>query len=234
MAKTGKKPLIRAALEQRSGNEPVYMAIGILLGLVIFPLVGLITTDFQSFLYDLAPEAVGIIFTVLVLNRLDQIREDRQTRDRLIREAHSRYNQFALQAIEELRVLGWLEDGRLRGKELRGSNWKDANLYQADLQGCDLKRAIFDDADLYGANLKDANVTDDQLRKAKTLRFATMPNGKRYDGRFNLKHDLELMRDPRPDFYADPNNPEEVARFYGVPVEEYLQGQQEEAARRSA
>lgn len=224
----------KALVERRSGNEPVYLAIGLLLGLILFPLIGLVSSDFQSFLYDLAPEGVGIIFTVLVLNRLDQIREDRQTRERLIREAHSRYNQFALQAIEELRVLGWLEDGRLRGHELRGSDWTGANLYQADLRDCDLMRTKFHDADLYGTNLSGARVLEEQLMHAKTMRYATMPNGEKYDGRYNLPHDLHLMHDPRPEFNTDPNDPEQVAKFYGVSVEAYLKGQKEAAPLRAS
>lgn len=215
-------------IERRSGNELIYLAIGILIGLVLFPLVGLVSADFQSFLYDLAPEAVGIVFTVVVLNRFDQIREDRQTYERLVREMHSRYNQFALQAIEELRVLGWLSDGRLRGHDLRGSNWRDANLYQANLLECDLQRVQFDNADLYEANLTGAKVSADQLRRSKTMRYAIMPNGEKYDGRYNLPHDLNLMHDPR--FKTDPSNEEQVAKFYGVDVEAYLRGQRPEIA----
>lgn len=225
MAKTGR---FSKVLERRSGNEMVYLAIGILIGLVGFPLIGLVSADFQSFLYDLAPEAVGIVFTVLVLNRFDQIREDRQTYERLVREMHSRYNQFALQAIEELRVLGWLSDGRLRGHDLRGSDWRDANLYQANLTECDLQRVQFDHADLYEANLTRAKVTPAQLRRSKTMRYAILPDGQKYDGRYNLPHDLELMRDPR--FKTDPNDPQQVAKFYDVSVEEYLNGQNPDVA----
>lgn len=225
MAKTGR---FSKLVERRSGNELVYLAIGILVGVVLFPLIGLVSADFQSFLYDLAPEAVGIVFTVLVLNRFDQIREDRQTYERLVREMHSRYNQFALQAIEELRVLGWLSDGRLHGHDLRGSDWRDANLYQASLKNCDLQRVQFDKADLYEADLTGAKVSPEQLRRTKTMRYAVMPDGQKYDGRYNLPHDLNLMHDPR--FKTDPSDAEQVAKFYGVDVEAYLRGQRPEIA----
>lgn len=232
--KRGKKGLFRRLLdsliERRTGNELVYLAIGVLVGVVLSQILTLISTQLSDFLYNLAPEAVGIVFTVVVLNRLDQIRENRQTFERLVREMHSRYNQFALQAIEELRVLGWLSDGRLRGYELKGSDWKGANLYQANLIECDLQRVNFENADLYQADLTDAKVSPAQLRLAKTMRYATMPNGKKYDGRYNLSHDLELMADPRPAFYADRNDPAQVAKFYEVEVEDYLNGQRPEVA----
>jgi hypothetical protein len=222
---------IRAIVTQRSGNDLLYLAVGVLLGIIAFPLIGLISGNLQSFLYDLAPEGVGIIFTVLVLDQLDKLREERQTRERLMREAHSRDKNFASQAIEELRALGWLAEGCLRDKELRGSNWDGANLYQADLRGADLRRANFEGADFYEANLTDAKVDPAQFRNAKTLRFATMPDGQKYDGRYNLPHDLALMKDPR--FKTDPNDPAQVAKFYDVPVEAYLKGQQEAAAIRA-
>jgi len=227
-----KKGLLRrvaeSLIERRNGNELVYLAIGIMIGVVFSQILTLISDHLSDFLYNLAPEAVGIVFTVLVLNRFDQLREDRQTFERLIREMHSRYNQFALQAIEELRVLGWLSDGRLRGYELKGSNWKDANLYQANLTECDLQRVDFENADLYQANLIGAKVLPEQLRHTKSMRYAILPSGEKYDGRYNLPHDLNLMRDPR--FKADPNIPEQAAKFYDVPLEAYLNGQNPQVA----
>jgi hypothetical protein len=217
-------------IERRNGNELVFLAIGVMIGVVTSQVITLLSTALGDFLYSLAPEAVGIVFTVLVLNRFDQIREDRQTREHLIRQMHSRYNQFALQAIEELRVLGWLSDGKLAGQDMRGSNWRDANLYQANLTGCDLQRVLLDDADLYEANLTGVKIKPEQLKRTKTMRYAIMPDGQKYDGRYNLPHDIELMFDPR--FKTDPNNPEQIAAFYGVDVESYLRGQEPEIADR--
>jgi hypothetical protein len=208
-------------LERRGGNEWVYLAIGVLAGIVASQILTLISRDVSEFLYNLAPEAVGILFTVIVIDRLDANREDRLIRERLLRETHSRYNPVALQAIEELRVMGYLEDGTLSGRSLRGASWQDANLYRADLRNTDLINAELGNADFYEANLEGAKVTPEQLRTAKTMRRCTMPDGSKYDGRYNLSWDLALMK--RDGF--DANDPASAAAYYEVPLEAYLAGQ---------
>ncbi len=213
--------------ERRSGNELTYLAVGIVLGVIVSRIVSLVTVDPNGFFMNLIPEFIGIVFTVFVLNRLDANREDRLIRERLLREMHSRYNPVALQAIEELRVLGYLEKGIMRGRDFRGSNWQEANLYQADLRGANLKNADLKNADLYEANLQDAIISDDQLRLAKTMRRCTMPDGQKYDGRFNLWWDRELMR--RDNFNAA--DPASAAAYYEVPVESYVASQAAEGAR---
>lgn len=208
-------------LERRGGNEWVYMAIGVLAGLVAAQILTLISTSLSEFLYNLAPEAVGILFTVIVIDRLDANREDRLIRERLMREAHSRYNPVALQAIEELRVMRYLEDGTLRGKNLRGASWQGANLYQADLRDSDLTNMDLEKADLYETNLEGATITPAQLRLTKTMRRCIMPDGTQYDGRYNLSWDLALMQ--RDNFDAE--DPVSAASYYEVPLETYLAGQ---------
>ncbi|MBN1666136.1 MAG: hypothetical protein JW862_03585 [Anaerolineales bacterium] len=50
------------------------------------------------------------------------------------------------------------------------------------------------------------------------LQGATIPDGSRYDGRFNLAGDLANARSAN----LDPNNPVKTADFYGVALSEYL------------
>ncbi len=60
---------------------------------------------------------------------------------------------------------------------LRKANLSQAQLWEANLTGADLSLADLSDADFRDANLFKANVTDEQLKQAKSLKGATMPNG---------------------------------------------------------
>ena len=203
-------------------NQWVYLLVGIAIGLLIHPLLGrLQLNQYLDFLNDLVPEAVGIIFTVLILDRLDNLREKRQVRDQLIRRVHSRYNHTALQAIEEMRVLGYLEDNTLASTQLRGSDWQDANMYRANLSDTDLRNAKLSGADFVEANLSNAMVTDEQLANALTMYAATMPDGSRYNGRFNLPGDFDYARRSK----VNINSEEAMANWYGVTLEDYQAGQ---------
>lgn len=207
-------------------NEWVYLIVGLMLGLLLWPLIENVQADLAGLLRDLVPEAIGITFTVLIIDRLDLMRENRLVRDQLIRQMQSRYNHTALQAVEELRVLGYLSDGSLHGRDLRGAHLQDANLYEADLRDADLRNAILRNADLYGANLAGVQVTDEQLASCQAMRWVTMPDGSKYDGRFNLYHDFEVMA--RKGF--DARDPVSAASYYDVPLDVYKQGQQWAAA----
>jgi hypothetical protein len=223
MAGTG-RGFFERIFGRRSGNELTYLAVGIVLGVILSRITALVLTDPAGFFQNLIPEFIGIVFTVFVLNRLDANREDRLIRERLLREMHSRYNPVALNAIEELRVLGYLEQGIMRGRDFRGSNWQDANLYQADLAGVNLKNADLRNADLYEANFEGATISPEQLRSAKTMRRCTMPDGTKYDGRYALSWDLALMK--RDGF--NPDDPASAAAYYEVPLDVYLMGQSAE------
>lgn len=203
-------------------NEWLYLVVGLVAGILILPLLALIRADLPTLLVDLVPEAIGITFTVVILDRLDGMREERQMRDQLIRHMYSRYNHTALQAIEDLRVLGYLSDGTVANLSLRGSNWKEGNLYQADLRNTDLTNARVDLADFVQANLEGSTLSDAQLATTWTMHGATMPDGSRYNGRFNLPGDYRYAVRSG----VDVTSPEAIAKWYGVPLQDYLDGQQ--------
>lgn len=205
-------------------NEWLYAIVGLMGGLLLWPLLvyWLSADQIGEFFQNLVPEAVGITFTILILDRLDSLREERSVRDRLLRQLHSYYNPTALQAVEELRLLGYLDDGSLQGLNLRGADLRGANLYQADLRNADLRNTKLENADLYEANLEGAQISDEQLAWTWTMRGTTMPDGKRYDGRYNLPHDRELCEKWNHSW----NDPDSMAQYYGVSVDEYLQGQE--------
>lgn len=202
-------------------NSWIYFLSGICLGLLAYPMFQLMQSDINDFLLSMVPEAVGITFTVVIIDRLDRNREYRLIKEQLIRKMQSRDNATALQAVEELRVLQDLMNGALRGQNLRGAALRDCNLYQADLRDVDLINADLYNADLYDARLQGAQVADEQLISTKTMRWVMMPDGARYDGRFNLYHDFDVMA--RKGFNR--NDAESCAKYYDVPLEKYLAGQ---------
>jgi hypothetical protein len=129
-----------------------------------------------------------------------------------------------------------LEAARLEKANLRGAHLDWANLERADLrdtclQAAHLVRANLraahmlgsdlQGADLEGADLQGAEVTDAQLAKTNRLRGVTMPDGSRYDGRFNLQGDLKTAYREQ----VDVIDPAAMAAFLGVSLEDYQRGQ---------
>jgi hypothetical protein len=199
-----------------------YLVLGILIGVLLGPFLRAISPEgIDNFLNNLVPEAFGMVFTILILNRMADARQAQSIRQQLIRRCHSRHNFTALAAVEELRIMGDLENGILAGLSLRGSNWQDCNLYRADLRGCDLTNVNFFRADLVLARLEGAKISDEQLASADIMHGAILPNGSRYDGRYNLTGDAAYATRSQ----VDPESPEEMAEWYGISLEQYLEGQ---------
>jgi len=69
-----------------------------------------------------------------------------------------------------------LSAANLSGANLKGASLSGANLL-SDLPDAELSGARLDGARLDGADLDGAEVTEEQLKKAKTLKGATMPDG---------------------------------------------------------
>jgi uncharacterized protein YjbI with pentapeptide repeats len=75
-----------------------------------------------------------------------------------------------------------LRDANLRGTNLRGADLREAYLKGVDLGGADLRETNLSDAILGGAILRDATgPTEEQLKQARSLEYATMPNGQKYE-----------------------------------------------------
>jgi uncharacterized protein YjbI with pentapeptide repeats len=108
------------------------------------------------------------------------------------------------------------------------ANLCNASLYKADLTEAYLGNAILDNVDLSYANLLNAwgsfliPLKYKELQNTSKLLGATMPNGQRYDGRLNLKGDLEFAKIV---MKVDVNDPIDMAKFYGVSLEIYQEGQ---------
>lgn len=113
-------------------------------------------------------EVIGAILTFTIFEMLINANNRQEA---LIRQMASSDNATARNAVNELRALGYLFDGTLRGKSLVSANLAGANLAHADFEGVSLKMANVADATLDGTNLKGAdlsltNLNDAQLSKA--------------------------------------------------------------------
>lgn len=147
-------------------NQGLYVLAGILIGLLVFPAIEALSTDASELLSGFVPEAVGIGFTVLLIDRLYQRRAREEHKRELIRQLKSPDNILTNQAAVELRYHGWLSDGSLAGVFING-NLKDVDLSftnldwvhfsQANLEGVRFWKASLKLTSLVGCNLKNAD-----------------------------------------------------------------------------
>jgi len=125
--------------------------------------------DWRGLGGNLSTELFGGALTFVVLDRViggrrEQEAQAQQTGERkaaLLRRMSSKIHAEAFRAIEELRGLGWLEDGTLQNQNFDGGNLAGGELSHADLVG-----ASFKDSKLQNANLKEAKLQQARLFSA--------------------------------------------------------------------
>lgn len=109
-----------------------------------------------------------------------------------------------------------LENAKLRAARIQNARLGSANLRRANLGGARLDGAYMSGADLAGADLLKAKLegvrglSETRLGQAHRLKGATMPDGKRYDGRFDLEGDLQMAKRDG----IDIDDPDAMARWY--------------------
>ncbi|MCP4417608.1 MAG: pentapeptide repeat-containing protein [Chloroflexi bacterium] len=186
----------------------------------------------NDFYANAGTELISIAITVVVIDTLYRWRERRQYKAQLIRELQTRDNGIAHRAMRELMTNGWHADGSLHDQFLNYANLEQVYMVRADftdsrLHLANFTRAWMRDVNLTGTNLTGANFTNAhhfkprQLMMAHKLVGSTMPDGERYDGRFNLAGDFELAVQDGHDL----SDPESMAKFYRVPLQLYLHWQ---------
>lgn len=149
-------------------SQWLYVVVGIFIGLLVQPLISI---DAKELLRSLAPEAIGIGFTVFVIDRIYRRREQVRFKADLIYKMGSSVNAEAVRAAEEISRLGWLEDGsliraRLPRANLRGADLKKAKLDRIFLIGGKLSKAVLDEASLEHANLWSIDLREAMLHMA--------------------------------------------------------------------
>ena len=75
-------------------------------------------------------------------------------------------NKPSLEAVEELRIRGWLADGSLRGVALCQAQLEHSDLMGADLRNVDFHQSNLDLADLSKARLNGAKLNRASLQRA--------------------------------------------------------------------
>jgi hypothetical protein len=138
-------------------NTPVlWMISGVLLGLLVGFLIGIsYTRPVEGWFIDgFWPEAIGILVTVVVIDRLNANRDERrrlfELQERLVRQATGTSNEIAKGAIDELRDNGWLVG---KNSILKRKKSTRANLEGVDLFGANLEETIFSFSNFRAAEL---------------------------------------------------------------------------------
>lgn len=190
-------------------------------GLVISFIPNWFISDFYA---NISTDLLSIAITVLIIDGLNQQRLDEKEKSSILLELGSRNNSTALDALQIVRTRGWHSDGSMKG----------INLYRANLEKGFLNNAILSNVNFDQANLKDAylsyvdltdakNLENAQLAQAKYLIRTKLQDGRLHDGRFNIfNQDLVWAANSE---HIDITDLNQLADFYGVTVEEYLQGQ---------
>lgn len=169
----------------------------------------------------------------------------------LIRKLRNPDNKRVLQAVEELRVRGWLQDGSLLNIPLCYVHMQGADLFEADLRKVDLHQAHLEWADLSKANLEGSKLTRANLQGANfdsaNLDGADLFKANLIEARNLTDEQLSKCRrlfgatmpngDPYDGRYqlngdiefarwgrVDVDDPQAMADFFGVTLDRYLSG----------
>jgi uncharacterized protein YjbI with pentapeptide repeats len=201
--------------------------------------------DFYS---NAATTLIGTAFTVLIIDWLNRIRDNRLEKIRLLRDIGCGDHGIALRAIldvtaNNLHQKGFLsyrifENAKLAGAMLIGADLSHSSFYFSDFTGVELPGANLHMTSFWGGTLRgvdlrdadlsesyfeyvdftDARVTPKQLQSTNRLHGSRLPNGKIYDGRFNLPVDIQDAQASG----IDVNDPNAMAKWYQMPYEQYM------------
>ena len=117
---------------------------------------------------NLFTEVVGVIITVVIVDRLSTIRNEHYFHRQLIDNSASRSNEIAKHAVHQIRRRKLLKgkNGLLQGELLLYANLENADLSEANLEKIDLRGANLENANLWRTNLKNAKLYKANLKGA--------------------------------------------------------------------
>lgn len=139
---------------------------GIVILLAIMPLV----IEFPDYASNVWPEILSIGFGVFLIDGSRDFQDKKRYKESLKRQARSRSNSNAVDAIEIIRVEGWLLEKSIRllgGADLRKADLSKADLRTAYLQETWLHETKLYETDMRGAILTDAKFVGAQLCETK-------------------------------------------------------------------
>lgn len=111
--------------------------------MLISPAIELTNKNLSAFLENLVPEAVGIFFTVAIIERFATNRNRENLKTRLLNESKSSANGIAVNALNWLRREGWINQNTFQGNSLTNMNWQGAYVAELDLSYAILHRTNF-------------------------------------------------------------------------------------------
>ncbi|MGD8456299.1 MAG: pentapeptide repeat-containing protein [Anaerolineales bacterium] len=159
----------------------------------------------------------------LVVKVLDELRKRNLLKEGLLKWTCLRYVHFKNADLSHADLqnanfgMADLREADLSFANLKGARFTKANLSGANLEGAELKGALLAHGNLFQAK----GLTDEQFCEVNRLRRAMMPDGTRYDGRYNLPGDLWDANF----FHVDVSDPKALAAFYGISTSEFTIGQ---------
>lgn len=220
--------------------------------IAIFTVLALFLFSSLPFLNDIklldgiATEVIGIFFTFLVIDyyREDEAKKQAELREKaaieqqqqreaealaefkksLVRQARSRNNNTALDAIDIIREEGWLGSAGSSENLLEGAILSNADLSDADLSGSQLKETVFNGtAILNRVNFNNADLRDAQFNHA-TLHETTFVGANLVGADFSdatlcgcvFRADRENLHDNRP--RLSPRETEKAVCFKGATI----------------
>ena len=181
-------------------------------------------------LLNFSTEMLGAFLTFILIDLViggrerqeSEWRDDRRRlRTRLIKRLRSPDPQLTVDAASELRAMGWLQGGSLEGAYLSHSNLSGVDMSHANLQGARFHKAKLFGTALHDADLEGTTLRVSQLANAASLRGATMPDGRPFDGRLRLEGDLAAAEEMN----IAVSDIDEMADYYAVPAHVYRRGQ---------
>ncbi|MEM6284116.1 MAG: pentapeptide repeat-containing protein, partial [Chloroflexota bacterium] len=108
---------------------------------------------------NISAEFGSVAITVLIIDSLNQRRQREEEKQRLLRQMGSKENGLALQAVEDLRALGALKDGTLRGANFEEANLEDVRLGRVDMRQARMDFSNLKKAHLFFANMEKADMS---------------------------------------------------------------------------
>lgn len=167
---------------------------GIIIGFIVFPFF--IMFEWWEFIGSLAPEALGILFTVVILNTWAEYRAQKELKQQLLSDLHTSSNDLVLSALHRLREKNWLKANYFEGNELRRADWSNTFIGRMNFNNTILHDTKFINTtsndnksytivsfvnskmwrvDFSKANLKKANFTNAEMIEANFM-LAYLPN----------------------------------------------------------
>lgn len=173
------------------------------------------TLDTKGLVGNLSTELIGGVITFILIDRFITQSVDKSNQKKsLISQLENHDSGIVKRVMQELNANGWLQDGSLYGWFLQNANFS----------GLDLRKANVNGLGLFQCRLEHARVYDKQLASLTDLRRTTLPDGRKYDGRYCLHGDIAWAK-TRYGIDFNDTTVEQMAKYYEVPLEDFIAGQ---------